>query len=148
MAVESNKWHIGILFVLASVIAVMIGSDYYRKKTVSIKENKEVQVIKEKDVAKEIKRTIKKADGTVIEETKIIKEKGKKSENMSQKNTIEVKESKKPKWKISYIGFYNSQSNTINNGVSVERRIGDTPFSIGVWAIERIGVGISVGVEF
>lgn len=106
------------------------------------------QTEKQSQIKKNVERIIQKPDGTIIREKKEIKEDVVKKKDKKENQTTIVYKPKKPKWKIEYLGLYRIDSNRFAQGIKIDRRIGESPFTIGVWGIERIGIGISIGMEW
>lgn len=138
-----------ILIVIAMLIVAFLGG--YLTAPERVKKETEIKTEKvevEKEVVKYVNRIIEKPDGTVIREQEAIREQENRQEVSSTKKVVEHKEKKDWSIKVDYLGLYNSHLGNLNHGLKIDKKIGNTPFSVGVWGINGVGVGLSVGMEF
>lgn len=127
-------------YILGIIIASGIGYGWGRYKTPAKVEIQEKQIVtKQTEV---IYREIKQADGTVIKET-VTKDTSIKESDKSNKVTMD-----KVKNKLGIIGIYDFDKKEAGYGVSVERRIGDSPFFGGGFVTNTKTVGLSLSLEF
>lgn len=138
-----------ILIVLVMLIVAFLGGYFTAPKKIETKtEAKTEKVEVEKEVVKYVVREISKPDGTVIREQEVVKDIETKKQESNEQKRIAIQEKQNWQWKIDYLGLYNTHQNGLSHGLKISKKIGKTPFDIGVWGVNGVGVGISVGMEF